>query len=196
MNNIEDMFAKIMNADYDELKEMKLWLFKESIRIKQEKAELSETKADLEDARSAFEHDKAVMEAENRRYETHLSIKNKQLRTQEELLNKKLETVKRGFDNLDIDRRALNAREMELRMKEAEIEDRLNNSYSPECSELEDVLFRGADNMLLLKKRYKDLMKMYHPDCLGGDNQMVQAINRAYDRQLKEYDLYDKRRRA
>ncbi len=33
-----------------------------------------------------------------------------------------------------------------------------------------------------LKKRYKDLLKIYHPDNPDGDNDMVQEINREYDK--------------
>ena len=42
----------------------------------------------------------------------------------------------------------------------------------------------------------KDLMKMFHPDCLGGDTEMVKSVNRAYDRLLSECDQFGKRRRA
>ncbi|MCR4782633.1 MAG: J domain-containing protein [Lachnospiraceae bacterium] len=33
-----------------------------------------------------------------------------------------------------------------------------------------------------LKKRYKELLKIYHPDNPDGDNDMVQEINREYDK--------------
>ncbi len=37
-----------------------------------------------------------------------------------------------------------------------------------------------------LKRRYKDLLKIYHPDNIDGDTSIVQEINREYD---KLYDL-------
>lgn len=40
-----------------------------------------------------------------------------------------------------------------------------------------------------LKKRYKQLLKIYHPDNLCGDTETLQEINREYDRLLKQYEL-------
>ena len=42
------------------------------------------------------------------------------------------------------------------------------------------MFFRGVDNSLALKKRYKDLIKIFHPDNVAGDNDTVQLINREY----------------
>ena len=147
-----------------ELKDLKAWLFRENIRIKNESQELD--------------------------------VKKRMIQMQEELVNKKLEAIKRGFDELERDRQALIAREKSLRSREAEIRESSVSDYVPDDYEVEDVFFRGADNILLLKMRYKNLMKIYHPDCVGGDTEMVQAINRAYDRQLKKYGGCEKRRRA
>lgn len=142
---------------------------------------------------------KAWLFRENIRIQTEsqdLESKKRLLKMEEELISKKLDAIKRGFDELERDRKALNARESALRSKETKVKESYSTNYSVDADEVEDVLFRGADNILLLKMRYKNLMKIYHPDCVGGDTEMVQAINRAYDRQLKKYGAYDKRRRA
>ena len=41
--------------------------------------------------------------------------------------------------------------------------------------------FSGVSDEKTLKKRYKDLIKIYHPDAVGGDNEIVLEINREYD---------------
>ncbi|MCR5358123.1 MAG: J domain-containing protein, partial [Lachnospiraceae bacterium] len=43
------------------------------------------------------------------------------------------------------------------------------------------VFFNGIDNVLALKKRYRDLLKIFHPDNMDGDSATVQEINREYD---------------
>lgn len=48
-----------------------------------------------------------------------------------------------------------------------------------------DLFFVGVENVQSLKKRYKDLLKIYHPDNLNGDTETLQEINREYDK-LKE----------
>ena len=52
-----------------------------------------------------------------------------------------------------------------------------------------DLLFRGANNPLTIKKRYKDLMKMFHPDNVCGDAEMVQLINEEYSALCRQYDM-------
>lgn len=189
--NVEELFAKIEGADEDELKDLKLWLFREGIRISNEAAE-------LEGKKTIFAREFEEAKEENRKYEEHLSTRAKQIRANEELIEKKFEAIKRGFDELDRDRRALNTREAAIHQKESQIADNLRYGMASECEEFGDALFTGADNIILLKKRYKDLMKMYHPDCLGGDTEMMKTINKAYDRQVKEYERYSNtgRRRA
>ena len=187
MMNLEEMFERLESAGDEQLKEIKLWLFKESVRLRDEKHELEMDRKD-------FLNERENSREEMRRYEEHLALRNRQLQRQEELIEQKHDVIKRGFDELDRDRQALNAREVALRTREAQLEERM--AYTPDSSEVNDVLFRGADNILLLKKRYKDLMKMFHPDCLGGDTEMVKSLNKTYDRLIRECDSYGKRRRA
>jgi hypothetical protein len=40
--------------------------------------------------------------------------------------------------------------------------------------------FNGVNNNLTLKKRYKDLLKIFHPDNISGDNTTIQLINEEY----------------
>ena len=44
-----------------------------------------------------------------------------------------------------------------------------------------DKFFAGVTSELALKKRYTDLIKIYHPDNVSGDTDTVQEINREYD---------------
>jgi DNA repair exonuclease SbcCD ATPase subunit len=184
--NAEEILERLEAADDGELKELKLWLFKESIRLSNEKHELEMERRD-------FLNERENTREENRRYEEHLALKTKQLRNEEELIEQKHDIIKRGVEELDRDRQALKAREMLIRETEARLEE---SRSTLDSGEINDVLFRGADNILLIKKRYKDLMKMFHPDCLGGDTEMVKALNKTYDRLLRECDSYGKRRRA
>jgi len=47
------------------------------------------------------------------------------------------------------------------------------------------VFFRGVRSEAALKKRYKELIKIFHPDNMDGDTLTIQEINREYD-QLKQ----------
>lgn len=50
-----------------------------------------------------------------------------------------------------------------------------------------DLFFAGVSDKKALKKRYKDLLKIYHPDNMSGDIGTVQEINREYDRLCAQY---------
>lgn len=50
-----------------------------------------------------------------------------------------------------------------------------------------EVFFSGVDNVLALKKRYKELIKIYHPDNQDGDTVTLQKINKVYDVLRKKY---------
>ena len=43
-----------------------------------------------------------------------------------------------------------------------------------------DMFFIGVQNEVALKRRYRDLLKIYHPDNLNGDTGTIQEINREY----------------
>ena len=165
--SVEEMFERLESAGEGELGEIKLWLFKESIRLRDERQELEFSRAD-------FLQEQENIREENRRYEEHLATRGRQLRREEELIEQKHEVIKRGFAELEHDRQTVRAREESLRAREAEVN---------------DVFFRGADNILLLKKRYKDLMKMFHPDNVSGDSYMVQLINQEYSVRCSQYDI-------
>lgn len=50
-----------------------------------------------------------------------------------------------------------------------------------------DMFFVGVEDKQTLKKRYKDLIKIYHPDNISGDVGTIQEINREYDRLQARY---------
>lgn len=50
-----------------------------------------------------------------------------------------------------------------------------------------DLFFVGVESEQSLKKRYKDLLKIYHPDNLNGDTATLQEINREYNKLKEQY---------
>jgi hypothetical protein len=47
--------------------------------------------------------------------------------------------------------------------------------------QLGEIFFRGVESQQSLKKRYKALVKIYHPDNIGGDDSLVTEINKEYE---------------
>ena len=50
-----------------------------------------------------------------------------------------------------------------------------------------DMFFSGVGSEKSLKKRYKDLIKIYHPDNLDGDKDTIQEINSQYHKLCAVY---------
>ena len=51
------------------------------------------------------------------------------------------------------------------------------------------LFFKGVDSELALKKRYRELTKIFHPDNLNGDTDTLKCINREYDALKKVYSM-------
>ena len=55
------------------------------------------------------------------------------------------------------------------------------------AAEQSGIYFAGVDSLESLKKRYRDLLKIYHPDNQNGDNTISKQIQQEYEELLKEY---------
>lgn len=169
----------LVNGSEEELGELKAWLFKENIRLELERNELKRMEDKLLKERQQFQTEMAEV---NHR----LVVERKRLKQDEAFFDKKMEILKNGFSQLEADRKRL---EREKLAHEAE-----RNAYSSvvrqdKNMELAELLFQGVNSQLTLKKRYKDLIKMFHPDNVAGDHEMVLVINRIYEEIKKDYEM-------
>ena len=127
------------------------------------KNELERALKDLENQRSAFRYE---MELKQKSYDAQMQLFNMKWGLLEEETRKLAEESKKAEK-----RRAFFERV---------------NSYQKSGDNTDNIVhgemfFKGVASPQELKKRYKDLIKIYHPDAEYGDNQTVQEINREYD---------------
>lgn len=174
----EDFLAK--QASEKELKALKLWLFTENVRIEDEKRKLQELQ-------NRFLHDKLQFQKEMNLLNQKIVSSQQRLKQDELFFEKKMDILKSGFAQLEEDRKAFEKKksEEESKYRNKEYDDRKNESDHVSGFDV-GLLFAGVKNTLALKKRYKDLMKIYHPDNLAGDKGVVQAINKEYERLKQE----------
>ena len=164
----------ILNGNEDELSQLRLFLFKESVRLENHESALEDRYARLERDERAF---KERMDAAERKLE---SATNK-LNNDKALFDQRLRILNNGFDQLNGDKKKLENEYIRLEREKAY---QRENEY-----DALDLLFRGVNNPLALKKRYKDLMKMFHPDNVAGDQEMVQLINAEYAALCRQFDI-------
>lgn len=161
----------------EELNRLKSWLFKENVRI------ISAAK-ELEHMQEQFAREKEQFQEEMKTLNRKMAAEKERLKDNTLFFEKKMEILKGGFAELDMDRRRL---EKEWARLEAQKEVMQQPVYGS-GRDISD-LFRGVKNPLALKKRYKDLIKIFHPDNVAGDKEMIQKINREYESLKHEYDI-------
>lgn len=157
----------------DELKSLRRFLFEERIRIQEEQRKQTEVYEKFLKERLVFMNE---MKALNHK----VLLERKRLKEETSFFDKKLEILQNGFCQLDMDRKQFE-REKKLYKHNMAF-------YGTGSKEDTAGFFKGVTSQLGLKKRYKDLMKIYHPDNVCGDVDTVKRINEQYECLRKKMD--------
>lgn len=168
----------------DELKEAKLWLFQENIRLENERKELAASQEKFDESQKEFLDEKARFNREMDELNRRTVQEQKRLREENLFFEKKLAILQDGFRKLDEDRKSLEKQKQVLAQQR-----KRSIQYLEEDDILEETvrrLFAGISNPLALRKRQRDLIKIFHPDNLFGDAELVQMINKEYLRRKEE----------
>lgn len=165
------------NGSQNELNKLKAWLFQENVRV------VTASK-DLEQMQAQFEREKEQFQNEMKVLNQKLESERKRIEDDNAFFEKKLEILQNGFAQLDMDRRRLKKEKAKF---EAQKEVYEQPVYGTSCRDV-SAFFRGVKNPLALKKRYKDLIKIFHPDNVAGDTEIIQMINREYENIKRSYD--------
>lgn len=176
-SNTVSIEETLENASKEELNKLKSWLFRENVRL------ITAAK-ELEEMQQQFEQEKEQFQDEMKSINRKISVERQRLKEDSLFFEKKMDILKSGFTQLDMDRRRL---EKERAKMEAQREVMERPSYG--MSRDVSAFFRGVKNPLALKKRYKDLIKIFHPDNVAGDKEIIQMINKEYENLKRDYDI-------
>ncbi|MBE5873854.1 MAG: J domain-containing protein [Lachnospiraceae bacterium] len=158
----------------DELKKVKRWLFQENMRIENERK-------DLEQAQDKFLKERVKFRDEMDTLNRRTVLERKRLKEENLFFDKKMAILQAGFQQLEEDRKTFE------RQKQNYVhEEKVRRECVIESGDIVEVLFRSVNNPLALRKRYRDLVKIYHPDNLFGDEELAQMINKEFLRRKKE----------
>ncbi len=177
----------------EELENLKLQLFRENVRIKTDKSDLEDMKVQIEKDQAELEQLKIKLDEEKSDFEREVAKTNRKLESDRKKLetdlifmNKKQMVLESAYKQLDIDRQRL--------YRDKEDFKRLRESYPsrrsvPELQYRQGIFFKGITDEKSLRKRYKDLIKVFHPDNFTGDKDTLQNINREYETLLHDLKL-------
>ncbi|MCR5754419.1 MAG: hypothetical protein K6G30_06380 [Acetatifactor sp.] len=167
----------IRTESADELKEVKLWLFQENMRLQKEQRE-------LENARDKFLKERVRLRDEVDELNRKTVMERKRLKEESMFFDKKMEILKAGFLQLEQDRKVLEQEKRNFEQEKLHLIQRESDVASSE--EAVALLFRNANNPLALRKRYRDLIKIFHPDNLFGDAELTLSINKEFSKRREE----------
>ena len=155
------MFDELSSED-----EKKKWLFKENVR-------LQELSRNLEDERKLIEIQMGMLQ----RQQSKNMLLKKQLESQRDLFEQKWNILERETRQLAIDKDKFEREKLIYK-------DKVYREARRSMSNAENVkiFFKGVEDTTSLKKRYKALLKIYHPDNMHRDKELVQASNTEYER--------------
>ena len=166
-------------ATQQQMSELKLWLFRESVRIEMAKQELEEIK-------KGFEKEKKNIVRQLEEQHDRQVFQEKQLNRQKELFEKQWKVLQRGFHVLHADRQK-QERDRQYLESEKSIQKGISGGMYKSVNYA--VFFRGVSSDASLKKRYRELMKIFHPDNPDGDTDAIQKINKEYAVLKKAFGL-------
>ncbi len=170
---------KLAESPKEELDELKTWLFKENIRIEMARNELKCLEEEFLKERKKFQE-------EMKEIKGCLELERKRLKQDEVFFEKKMDILKNGFIQLDEERKKLEKEKINF---EAHRDAHESFRKQEKSTDMARFLFQGVKSQLALKKRYKDLIKMFHPDNIAGDHEMVLIINSVYEELKKDYEM-------
>lgn len=175
---------KLKKAETElDLKKIKIWLFQEQVKIQAKKDELEQASHELLEERRLLERErnalKRKIEAENKRFQDN-----------ELLVARKLKIIENAYQQIEVDRKVLECERLNFEHEKNNYKKTRTSTkiIQFDQSALEGcVFFKGIDNQLELRKRYRELLKIYHPDNRCGDTKTLQRIQSEYELIKKQY---------
>ena len=154
------------------------WCFEETDMIERGKQALRKEKRELE-------RERRKLEREKHEFSIAKDIEEDRIEKEKKLFEMKWKILEAELQKLASEKKQVEKqRKFYEYVNEHEIEERSQASGQIVRG---DKFFVGVEDKHALKKRYKDLIKIYHPDNASGDISTVQEINREYDKLQARY---------
>lgn len=149
------------------------WRLRQEITLEHQKQALKEEKRELEKERRVFEQEK-------REYTRWQQSQESRLESEDRLFQMKWKILEEELRKLADERQQLEKQRSFYRYVEEY--EKQNRTLAARGEGMAELFFVGVASEVALKRRYKDLIKIYHPDNLNGDTGTIQVINKEYDR--------------
>jgi len=133
----------------------------------------------FDDEKRALELERKNLEKERQEFARKVEIEDRRMEQQQKLFEMKFKILEDELQKLAYEKEAIEKqKKFYSRVNEYESAQQRESSNKVVSGEM---FFSGVGSKQSLRKRYRDLIKIYHPDNLDGDNGTIQEINREYD---------------
>ncbi|HAQ51967.1 MAG TPA: molecular chaperone DnaJ [Lachnospiraceae bacterium] len=176
-----------MNMEYDfvpaptDAKEFEQWR-KEQAKI------IQKLHRDLNTTKSLIDRAQQELELQSEKLEREKKTERDRMAREKDLFDMKWKVLESETQKLADDRKKFE-REKAFYSKVLKFNEENPDSNNAEQISNAQIFFIGVGSEKSLKKRYKDLLKIYHPDNLDGDTGTIQEINREYDELCKKMQV-------
>lgn len=156
------------------------WCFQQTVEIEHTKKELEHSKKDMEDKRKELER-------QRREFERQRESEMDRMKQEQHLFDMKWKILESELEKLAAEKQHVE-KQKAFYSRVNDYENGYNRNRISNVVKGE-LFFMGVGNEKALHKRYRDLIKIYHPDNLDGDTQTIQEINREYDVLKRKLDI-------
>lgn len=182
MVNFDDKLTE--SEMLEEIKKMKLWLFQEQVKIQTQREELNDKSHELQQVRMTIARERNALN-------TQIEAEKKRFQDNEILMAKKKKILEDAYRQLALDKKTLECERLNFEHEKVKFKrQRAANAKTQQfdTSSYEGtVFFRGIDNELALRKRYRELLKIFHPDSKCGDTKTLIRIQTEYESIKRAY---------
>ncbi len=169
------MIIEKENLTEKEAFELLAELKKERELIEEFRKQLKSEREQVEKERSLMREERIKLDRDKIEFTSQSDVMTKILTQKEMQFEMKWKLLEEETCRLAEDKKRFEARQRFFdRVKAYEEDAHANNVVNGE------MFFQGVATGQALKKRYRDLIKIYHPDNDAGDKQTIQEINREY----------------
>ncbi len=156
------------------------WLFQDTAE-----AEGEYQRQDIKEEKRKLAEEKRKLEKEMRDFRFKKQLEENRLVQERRLFEMKWKILEEELQKLAKDRQ-----DMEIEKEQYYSQRNIETSREEVGKRIVrgELFFSGVCNERGLKKRYKDLIKIFHPDNADGDNDTLLEINREYDNLKKEFE--------
>ena len=137
--------------------------------------DMEKTRREILEETQELKRQRRFLELEKEEFLRNMAFEEKRLEYEKNLFDTKWKMLEEEWRKLAMEQEQLK-RKRQFYARVEEYDNRKTSRNDVDVS----GFFSGVNTASSLKKRYKDLIKIFHPDNLSGDTVVIQKINREY----------------